>query len=78
LWATAMNPSGGALALAEAEAERIARSVDWTVLAASAKGKGEALERRGGLERALQGWLDPLTPPVLAQALASGPVGPAA
>ncbi|MBW3645872.1 MAG: M23 family metallopeptidase, partial [Actinobacteria bacterium] len=69
LWATAMNPSGGALALAETEAARIASSVDWAVLAASeerteASGEGERLER------ALQGWLGPLTPPLLAVALA--------
>lgn len=30
LWATAMSPSGGAMALAEAEAARVAGSVDWT------------------------------------------------
>jgi hypothetical protein len=30
LWATAMSPSGGAMALAEAEAARVAESVDWS------------------------------------------------
>lgn len=75
LWATAMNPSGGALALAEAEVARIASSVDWTVLASHAQ---DEPEERGGLERSLQRWLGPLTPPLLAEALALAPYPPSA
>ena len=75
LWATAMNPSGGALALAETEAARIASSVDWAALAASEE-RAEASGEGERLERALQGWLDRLTPPLLAVALASAPSGP--
>lgn len=68
LWATAMNPSGGALALAEAEAARIASSVDWAALMTTAE---EPPEERPRLQRSLQSWLGPLTPPLLAGALAS-------
>ena len=77
LWATAMNPSGGALALAEAEAARIASSVDWTVLGREAQPAPDdqpAGLQRAAVERALHGWWGPLTPLALASALA----GPAA
>jgi hypothetical protein len=45
LWATAMSPSGGALALAEAEAARIAGSVQWDRVQAP---QPSAVARSGG------------------------------
>ncbi len=68
LYATAMSPSGGALALAEAEAARVAGSVDWTVFQTqrlAADGPSTATEAR------VRTWLDPLTPSALVGAISS-------
>ncbi len=63
LWASAMSPSGGALALAEAEAARIAGSVQWDrVQAQQLAGSGP----RADHEERLAQWFDPLTPAALA------------
>ncbi|HEV2069127.1 MAG TPA: hypothetical protein VGR26_04985, partial [Acidimicrobiales bacterium] len=65
------------LALAEAEAARIASSVDWTVLGREAQPAPDdqpAGLQRTAVERALHGRWGPLTPLALAVALA----GPAA
>jgi murein DD-endopeptidase MepM/ murein hydrolase activator NlpD len=69
LWATAMSPSGGALALAEAEATRVAGSVDWTAFRTQQLA-GEA--QRTTNEVRIERWFAPLTPPSLAGALAQG------
>jgi murein DD-endopeptidase MepM/ murein hydrolase activator NlpD len=62
LWATAANPAGGTLRLAEADALAAADRIDWaTVAAASA-------ERSQAEEQARQ-WLLPLVPLPLARAL---------
>nr|MDP9006430.1 hypothetical protein [Actinomycetota bacterium] len=64
LYASAMSPSGGALALAEAEAARVAGSLDWTVLRTqSAGGPTTVTDPR------VSTWLGPLTPAALAAAI---------
>ncbi len=68
LYATAMSPSGGALALAEAEATRVAGSLDWTVF----QTQGLAATVPSTVTEArVRTWLDPLTPPALVGAISS-------
>lgn len=66
LYASAMSPSGGALALAEAEAARVAKSVDWGVFRAQ---QVPPTGGRSGIEREVEAWVAPLTPALLASAL---------
>ncbi len=69
LWATAMSPSGGALALAEAEASRVASSVDWTAFRTrQVAGETERTSTAVRVER----WFAPLTPPLLSAVLDRG------
>ena len=67
LYATAMSPSGGALALAEAEAARVASSLDWTVLQTQSVAGATTLT-----EARVDRWLRPLVPADLAEAIAPG------
>ncbi len=67
LWASAMSPSGGAMALAEAEAARVAGSVDWTTFQTRQAG---AADHRAEVDTAVAHWLNPLIPPALRKALA--------
>jgi hypothetical protein len=68
LWASAMSPSGGAMALAEAEAARVAESVNWTTFqtrqATTAKQRSEA-------DAVVQHWLNPLVPSSLQAVLSN-------
>jgi hypothetical protein len=66
LWASAMSPSGGAMALAEAEAARVAGSVDWTTF----RTRSAVSAPRSRVDAVAQAWLDPLLPPALRQVLA--------
>lgn len=67
LWTTAVSPTGGALHLAEAEAVRVASSIDWSTRADD-DGLTE-FERRLAWRYAAR-WLQPLVHPVLARHLA--------
>ncbi len=64
LYASAMSPSGGALALAEAEAARVAGSLDWTVLRTQSAGGASTVT-----DPRVSTWLGPLTPAALAAAI---------
>lgn len=64
LWASAMSPSGGALALAEAEAARVASSVDWTVFQSQ-----QVDHQQSAVSARVNSWLQPLVPPGLGAAL---------
>ncbi len=68
LYATAMSPSGGALALAEAEAARVADSFDWTVLRTQSL---EAAAAATSIQTRIDGWFGPLTPALLSEAIAA-------
>lgn len=68
LWASAMSPSGGAMALAEAEAARVAGSVDWTTFQTR---QATSAEQRSKADAVVAHWLDPLIPPALRTVLAS-------
>lgn len=67
LWATAMSPSGGAMALAEAEAARVAGSVDWATFETR---QVATASRRSSTDAVVDTWLDPLIPAPLREALA--------
>lgn len=69
LWATAMSPSGGAMVLAEAEAARAASAVDWNSFQAQ---QANSSSRQDRFDAVVGAWLDPIVPPVLRAALASG------
>lgn len=62
LWATSVNPAGGAWRLARAEAMSVATNVDWARLAARQQARLEQEQRARELSQAL---LTPLTPPAL-------------
>lgn len=62
LWASAANPSGGALRLAEVEAMAVASELDWSALARRHQARLEARQEAEARTRAL---LAPLTPPAL-------------
>jgi murein DD-endopeptidase MepM/ murein hydrolase activator NlpD len=62
LWATAANPAGGTLRLAEADALAAADHIDWSAVAAA------TVERSRAEEQARQ-WLLPVVPTGLARAL---------
>lgn len=70
LYASAMNPSGGALALAEAEAARVAKSLDWDVFQARQVARSE---ERSIADRQVAAWLTPLIPPLLAAMIGQPP-----
>jgi hypothetical protein len=68
LWTTAVSPTGGAVHLAEAEAARVASSIDWT-----ARGLDEGptqFDRRMARQLAVW-WVQPLLHPLLARYLSA-------
>ena len=67
LWASAMSPSGGAMALAEAEAARVAGSVDWTTFQTR---QAAPARQRSKADAVADAWLAPLIPPALQEVLA--------
>ena len=67
LWATAMSPSGGAMALAEAEAARVAGSVDWATFETR---QAATFARDSKVDAVVGTWLDALVPAPLRAALA--------
>lgn len=62
LWASAANPAGGALAVAEAEAARLAATLDWEALARREAARRQAWEQA---ETRARNALMPLTPRAL-------------
>lgn len=70
LWATAINPAGGAWRLAHAEALSVATDVDWTTLARRQQARLEQEQRARELTQAI---LTPLIPPSLRTDQYSGP-----
>jgi hypothetical protein len=66
LWASSFGSTGGALQLAEAEALRAAETVDWVAQQAAAEARAQA-------ELRALAFLDPLTPPLLRDALRLSP-----
>ena len=66
LWASAANPAGGALRLAEAEAAQAARDVDWE---ARARQEQEILEARALADEWARRLLAPLSTPAVAAAM---------
>ncbi|MGK2957595.1 MAG: M23 family metallopeptidase [Acidimicrobiales bacterium] len=69
LWASSVNPAGGAVELVEAEALRIASNIDWRQ---HQLGELEADWKRMRASNTAHAWLSPLTPPQLANLL--GPI----
>jgi hypothetical protein len=78
LWLTSVNPSAGAVQLAQAEAVQAGAQVDWSRAGAQDRATGEpraaAQDRATGQARAeavrrVDLWLRPLVPPALAAAL---------
>jgi murein DD-endopeptidase MepM/ murein hydrolase activator NlpD len=67
LWASSANPAGGALHLAEAEAARVAATVDWDARLAAAQARSALRQQFETWSRAL---LAPLTHPTLSAAIA--------
>jgi hypothetical protein len=66
LWTTAVSPPGGAVHLAEAEAARVASSIDWS--RRDVDDGADQFERRLATQFA-SWWVTPLTPPLLARYL---------
>ena len=66
LWATAVSPTGGAVHLAEAEAERVASSIDWS---SRDIGEGPTQFDRSIAKQFASWWVQPLVHPALARFL---------
>ena len=66
LWTTAVSPTGGAVHLAEAEAARIASSIDWS---ARDINEGSTQFERQMAKRFAAWWVQPLVHPLLARYL---------
>jgi murein DD-endopeptidase MepM/ murein hydrolase activator NlpD len=62
LWTTSVSPTGGAVHLAEAEAARIATSIDWSV---RDEDEGASLFQRQMAKRYAAWWMQPLVHPML-------------
>jgi murein DD-endopeptidase MepM/ murein hydrolase activator NlpD len=68
LWLTSVNPSAGAVQLAQAEAVRAGAQVDWSGAGAGAPDRATGQARAEAVRRA-DAWLRPLVPPALAAAM---------
>jgi len=68
LWTTAVSPTGGALHLAEAEAARVASSIDWS--SRQVDDGPTRFDRRIAAQYAIW-WMQPLVHPALARRLAT-------
>jgi murein DD-endopeptidase MepM/ murein hydrolase activator NlpD len=68
LWTSAVNPAGGALRIAEADAVAAAEQLDWNTVRAT---QGALAQRRTAATRQVELWLAPLVPKGLAFALRS-------